>query len=185
MPPTRWGRRRVGADTIIRHQEVALALAGKEALGSFGLVLVTIAAAFSTGSAINSTLFATARLSLVVARGGELPAYLLSLLVLLAILDRHWLSAMRAGDRLARSVLGGGLRSAALAVHLSVVRRLRSRAGHRWLDRIRFGCERLECCGTAAFDSRRQSSREPTGLSARSPSSCSWQSSVAPGCCAT
>ena len=66
----------VGADTIIRHQEVALALAGKEALGSFGLVLVTIAAAFSTGSAINSTLFATARLSLVVARGGELPAYL-------------------------------------------------------------------------------------------------------------
>ena len=41
-----------------------------------GLVLVTVAAAFSTGSAINSTLFATARLSHRVARGGELPAVL-------------------------------------------------------------------------------------------------------------
>ena len=38
--------------------------------------MVTIAAAFSTGSAINSTLFATARLARVVAEDGELPAAL-------------------------------------------------------------------------------------------------------------
>ena len=66
----------IGADQVVEHQEVALAIAGREALGVFGLVLVTIAAAFSTGSAINSTLFATARLAHVVARDGELPAAL-------------------------------------------------------------------------------------------------------------
>ena len=64
----------IGADQIVQHEEVALAIAGEKAFGIFGLVLVTIAAAFSTGSAINATLFATARLSRKVADGGELPA---------------------------------------------------------------------------------------------------------------
>lgn len=41
-----------------------------------GLIVVTIAAAFSTGSAINSTLFATARLVSTVAENGELPELL-------------------------------------------------------------------------------------------------------------
>lgn len=63
----------VGADKIIEHQEVALSIAGKEAFGILGLIAVTIGAAFSTGSAINSTLFATARLTHVVAEDGELP----------------------------------------------------------------------------------------------------------------
>ncbi len=66
----------VGADAIIENQEVALALAGKEAAGTLGLVIVTVAAAFSTGSAINSTLFATARLTRDVADAGELPSLL-------------------------------------------------------------------------------------------------------------
>ncbi|MEO8460647.1 MAG: APC family permease [Dokdonella sp.] len=66
----------IGADGVIAHKEVALALAGQQAFGTIGLVVVTIAAAFSTGSAINSTLFATARLSYDVARKGELPAAL-------------------------------------------------------------------------------------------------------------
>ncbi len=64
----------IGADGVIEHQEVALALAGEKALGTAGLVIVTIAAAFSTGSAINSTLFATARLAREVTQKGELPA---------------------------------------------------------------------------------------------------------------
>lgn len=64
----------LGADTVIAHQEVALALAGEKAMGLAGLVLVTVAAAFSTGSAINSTLFATARLAREVTHKGELPA---------------------------------------------------------------------------------------------------------------
>lgn len=64
----------IGADGVIGHQEVALALAGEQAFGTTGLVIVTIAAAFSTGSAINSTLFATARLAREVTHKGELPA---------------------------------------------------------------------------------------------------------------
>ncbi len=66
----------IGADEVVRNEEVALAIAGQRALGTVGLVVVTVAAAFSTGSAINSTLFATARLSRLVANDGELPASL-------------------------------------------------------------------------------------------------------------
>jgi amino acid transporter len=66
----------IGADQVVEHQEVALAIAGREALGTIGLVIVTIGAAFSTGSAINSTLFATARLAHKVADDRELPAAL-------------------------------------------------------------------------------------------------------------
>lgn len=66
----------IGADGIVAHKEVALAIAGKQALGTTGLIIVTIAAAFSTGSAINSTLFATARLADDVMLAGELPAVL-------------------------------------------------------------------------------------------------------------
>lgn len=63
----------IGADQIVESKEVALAIAGRAALGTTGTIIVTIAAAFSTGSAINSTLFATARLAQTVAEGGELP----------------------------------------------------------------------------------------------------------------
>jgi amino acid transporter len=63
----------VGADKIVEQKEVALAVAGKQALGTLGLVLVTIAAAFSTGSAINATLFSTARLMESISHKGDLP----------------------------------------------------------------------------------------------------------------
>ena len=64
----------MGADQVTRYKEIALAVAGRQALGIIGLIIVTLAAAFSTGSAINSTLFATARLAYQVAEAGELPA---------------------------------------------------------------------------------------------------------------
>jgi amino acid transporter len=63
----------VGAETLIEKKEVALSIAGKKALGMFGLVVVTVAAAFSTGSAINATLFSTARLMESVAEKKDLP----------------------------------------------------------------------------------------------------------------
>lgn len=66
----------IGADQVMEHQEVAIAIAGREAFGMAGLIVVTIGAAFSTGSAINSTLFATARLAYKVAEDKELPAVL-------------------------------------------------------------------------------------------------------------
>ncbi|TXC69036.1 amino acid permease [Sphingorhabdus soli] len=64
----------VGADQVVAQKEVSLAMAGRVALGQTGFVAVTIAAAFSTASAINATLFATARLSRDVAEQGDLPA---------------------------------------------------------------------------------------------------------------
>jgi amino acid transporter len=66
----------IGADQVVQHKEVALAIAGRQTFGTAGLIVVTIAAAFSTGSAINATLFATARLTHTVAEDGELPAAL-------------------------------------------------------------------------------------------------------------
>ncbi|WP_446008809.1 APC family permease [Candidatus Electrothrix sp.] len=66
----------IGADQVVLHKEVALAIAGRQAFGTVGVIIVTIAAAFSTGSAINATLFATARLAYRVAEDGELPAVL-------------------------------------------------------------------------------------------------------------
>ena len=63
----------VGADTLIEKKEIALSVAGQKALGTAGLIIVTIAAAFSTASAINATLFSTARLMESVAEKKDLP----------------------------------------------------------------------------------------------------------------
>lgn len=63
----------VGAETLIQEKEVALSIAGRQAFGITGLILVTIAAAFSTASAINATLFSTSRLMETVAKKKDLP----------------------------------------------------------------------------------------------------------------
>lgn len=47
---------------IQQHPETALAIAAKPFLGSAGFTLISVAALFSTGSAINATLFSSARL---------------------------------------------------------------------------------------------------------------------------
>jgi amino acid transporter len=62
--------------TIVTQKEVAFATVGKEALGSAGLWAATLAAVFSTASAINATLFSTARMVRDVSAAGELPAAL-------------------------------------------------------------------------------------------------------------
>lgn len=66
----------IGAGQVVKYKEVALSIAGQQAFGTVGLIIVTIGALFSSGSAINATLFATARLADVVAKDGELPAAL-------------------------------------------------------------------------------------------------------------
>ncbi len=63
----------VGAETLIKKKEIALSVAGQKAMGTAGLIIVTIAAAFSTASAINATLFSTARLMESVAEKKDLP----------------------------------------------------------------------------------------------------------------
>lgn len=64
----------VGAGTLVEQRETALAAAGDALLGAPGRAIVVVAAAFSAGSAINATLFATARLARLLADDGELPA---------------------------------------------------------------------------------------------------------------
>ncbi len=59
---------------IHRYQEYALAVAARPFLGEAGFVLIGLAALFSTASAINATLYGTARLASVMARDEELPA---------------------------------------------------------------------------------------------------------------
>jgi amino acid transporter len=66
----------IGADRVVQNEKVALNIAGKQAFGIIGLIVVTVAAAFFTGSAINSTLFAIARLTHEAATDGRLPAVL-------------------------------------------------------------------------------------------------------------
>jgi len=61
---------------IVDAKDYALAEAAKPSLGHAGFVLITIAAMLSTTSAINATLYGSARLSYMIARDGELPAQL-------------------------------------------------------------------------------------------------------------
>ena len=60
-------------DEIARYGEYALAEAARPFLGEGGFVLIGIAALFSTSSAINATLFGTARLGVEMAREKALP----------------------------------------------------------------------------------------------------------------
>jgi amino acid transporter len=61
---------------IITAQDYALAAAAKPFLGSIGFTMIAVAALLSTGSAINATLYGSARISYVIAKDGELPAQL-------------------------------------------------------------------------------------------------------------
>ena len=61
---------------IVDAKDYALAIAAKPFLGNFGFVLISIAALLSTTSAINATLYGSARLSYIIAKDGELPHFL-------------------------------------------------------------------------------------------------------------
>jgi amino acid transporter len=63
-------------EKIVASQDYALAEAARPFLGAFGFGLIAVAALLSTGSAINATLYGTARISYVIAKEGELPAQL-------------------------------------------------------------------------------------------------------------
>ena len=58
---------------VKQYGEYALAVAARPSLGELGFVLIGVAALFSTSSAINATLFGSARLSMVMAREQALP----------------------------------------------------------------------------------------------------------------
>ncbi len=61
---------------IVEAKEYALAEAAKPGLGAIGFNLITIAALLSTTSAINATLYGSARFSYIIAKEGELPEFI-------------------------------------------------------------------------------------------------------------
>lgn len=126
-----------GTKAVIEDGEIALANAGQAALGTPGLIAVTLAAALSTISAINATLFSSARLAREVAEDGDLPARFGKK----NSRGSPWLAVMLiAAASLALAVLGGlsGLVSAASFVFLAVFcalngLALRENIGRRWI----------------------------------------------------
>ncbi len=66
----------VSKHDIVASKEIAFAVVGEAALGSFGRWAAIAGAVLATGSAINATLFSTARLVRDASASGELPAAL-------------------------------------------------------------------------------------------------------------
>ncbi|MFB6204523.1 MAG: APC family permease [Candidatus Nanohaloarchaea archaeon] len=66
----------VSSSVIAEHAETALAVAARPFLGQLGFILIAVAAIFSTGSAINATLFSSARLSRKMVSKNLLPSKL-------------------------------------------------------------------------------------------------------------
>ncbi|RXG12978.1 hypothetical protein DSM03_108124 [Leeuwenhoekiella aestuarii] len=64
-----------GALSLVRFKEIALSISAQNAFGKTGIIVMTIAAAFATAAAINSTLFSTANLSKRIAKQNELPSW--------------------------------------------------------------------------------------------------------------
>ena len=62
-----------GGLAIIAQKQVSLSMAAREAIGTPGLIIMTVAAVFATAAAINSTLFSSSNLSKRVADDKELP----------------------------------------------------------------------------------------------------------------
>lgn len=62
-------------EKIVEARDYALAIAAEPSLGQLGFWFVTFAALASTSSAINATLYGTARASYMVAKFGELPDF--------------------------------------------------------------------------------------------------------------
>lgn len=66
----------VGASVLVQQKENSLAVAGEAAVGSAGLIVVTVAACASAVSAINATLFSVGRLARSASETGLLPRLL-------------------------------------------------------------------------------------------------------------
>ena len=63
-------------ETVAKARDYALAILVKPVLGMAGVALVVAAALASTGSAINATLYGTARMSYIIAKYGQVPKVL-------------------------------------------------------------------------------------------------------------
>jgi hypothetical protein len=128
-------------------QDYALAAAAEPSLGHFGFVLVAVAALLATMSAINATLYGSARISYIIAKTGELPKRLDKMskrapLPLDGLLLTSGISLLMANlfhvDRISTMGSAGFLIIFAM-VNLANVLLARETGGKRWLSSIGFG----------------------------------------------
>ncbi len=126
---------------IVAARDYALAEAARPSLGQFGFSLIAAAALLSTASAINATLYGSARLSFVIAKDGELPSRLerkvwgapIEGLLLTAVLT---LAAANLFDLTSISTLGSaGFLLIFAAVNAANVRQARETNSRRWISR--------------------------------------------------
>ncbi len=145
--------------------DYVLAEAARPALGGVGFVLVAIAAMLSTTSAINATLYGTARLSWSIARSGELPEVLdhkvwnrpIDGLIVTTGLT---LVVANAFD-LTRIALMG---SAAFLIVFATVNLAAARLTHRTIQRILAVTASLACIAALASLIAEERSRDPQGI---------------------
>lgn len=125
-------------------QDYALAAAAKPFLGQFGFVIIAVAALLATFSAINATLYGSARISYIIAKDGELPARLekttgknpmpLEGLIITCVLSLLIANLFRI-DRISTMGSAGFLLIFAM-VNLANVRLYKETGGKRWLSLI-------------------------------------------------
>ncbi len=143
---------------LINARDYALAEAAKPFLGSAGFSLIVVAALLSTFSAINATLYGSARLSYTIAKEGELPAQLERQiwgqpLEGLFITSGLALILANTADLSAISTLGsGGFLIIFAAVNAANLVKAEETGGHRGLAALgTFGC--LAAFGAMAWES--------------------------------
>ncbi len=130
--------------TIEKTQDYALAAAAEPSLHHFGFVMVAIAALLATMSAINATLYGSARISYIIARTGELPKQLektskrspipLEGLILTSVISLLMANLFHV-DRISTMGSAGFLIIFAM-VNLSNVLLYKETGGKRWLSSI-------------------------------------------------
>ncbi len=129
---------------IVKAKDYALAAAAKPFLGSAGFTLIAIAALLSTFSAINATLYGSARLSYVIAKEGELPEFLedkvwnkpLEGLIITSILA---LLLANLGDLSSISMMGSaGFLIIFATVNAANYKKFDETNSHRWIPALGF-----------------------------------------------
>ena len=125
---------------IVAAKDYALSEAACSFFGQMGFSLIAVAALLSTASAINATLYGTARLSFCIARDRQLPAFLkrkvwdkpvVGLLITAALT----LIVANAFDLTSISTLGSaGFLLIFAAVNAANVRHARQTNSHRWIS---------------------------------------------------
>ena len=130
----------LSVDKIVEAKDYALAEAAKPVLGQAGFSIISAAAVLSTFSAINATLYGSARLSYTIAKEGELPEILEKNIwnkPLEGLLITSALSLLLANlaDLSSISMMGSaGFLLIFAAVNAAAVRLSSEIGGHRWIS---------------------------------------------------